>query len=157
MDVLNSLLIFLLIISFVSGLQQANGTASMCDDVFKNTENQQMSKSEVDDMCMGKHCITKCCMGKDTFLFVNLRDKYTKCFNKTLLQRITNETIEFDYSVEAYEGSSEADARLVTINLKEYQYVHNMKFKKSKCSTPIFLEPQSYHIFNVSLTIDFIN
>lgn len=152
MDVLNLLLSFLLIISFVSGLKQDNITAPICEDNFKNTEGQKINKSDINYICKAKHCITKCCKGKDKFLFVNLREPYTKCYTKTKLLNNFNKTVEFDYSVEVFVGTSEADAKLKTRNLMDYHFVHNTKVMKSDCSSGIEIEPQSYYIFDVSFS-----
>lgn len=150
MDVLNSLLSFILIISFVSGLQ--DNVTKGCVDHYSDTDGKTMTKSEIDNKCQGRHCIAKCCPQKDTFFFVNQRDNSpTTCINESTLLSEFNETVKFDESLKVFEGSSEADANLVTRNLSYYYVVHNSKINKG-CASGIEMEPQDLYLFNVSIS-----
>lgn len=150
MDVLNSLLSFLLIISSVSGVQPNN---TICKDDFRNMDGKKINASKIYEMCKGKHCIMKCCQGYNTFLFDN-KITAPRCTNKTMQSVLHNKTVNFDFSVKVYEGSSETDVNLVTRNLKDYHFVYNTKLMKIKCSSGIPCEPQDYYPFYVSFHLN---
>lgn len=135
----------------MSGLKQDNTTAPICVDKFKNTDGREINRTDLDNICNTRRCITKCCKGKDTFYFMNLKVPFLRCYNKTMLSKNFNKTVEFDYSVKVFDGTSEADAKLGSRNLLDYYFVHNLKVMRSKCTSSIEPEPQSLYIFKVSL------